>query len=144
MMQPLTLEEFAQNLRVSGDYREMEFADEILMLLDIEAEVAEPYSDLCAELEHHAPDKLKDEPAKMVEWLGDRSAMLEEIEKQLSDEGLDVGANGLPIDAADAVKELLGTLGDAEDILEEHGWSSGDFLSALGKLAEAIPTPLCG
>lgn len=120
MMQPLTLEEFAQQLRVSGDYREMEFADEILMLLDIEADVAEPYSDLCADIEHTAPAGLKDNHLKALERLNDRSGMLEEIEKQLSDIGLDVGANGLPIDAADAVKDLIANLPDDEEPAPEY------------------------
>lgn len=117
-MQPLTLEEFAQNLRVRGDWREAEFADEILTLVDLETDVAEPYWELVSDLEYSAPDDLKDKPAKSLERLNDRSALLAEIEKLLSDAGLDVGANGLPIDADDAVRDLIANLPDLPEPLE--------------------------
>lgn len=109
-MIPETLKEFAEHLRVTGNWREVEFANEILELVHLEEEVAEPYAELVGDVEHLAPDNLKDKPAKVVEWLGDRSAVLAEIEKHLSEAGLDVGANGLPIDADDAVKDLIATL----------------------------------
>jgi hypothetical protein len=110
-MRPHTLEEFAQELRRKGDFREVEFADEILALVDIEAEVAEPYSDLCADLERYAKDfSNPDDAAKALEWVGDRSNLLAQIEEQLKEAGLDVGANGLPIDADDAVKDLIAAL----------------------------------
>ena len=141
-MEPLTLKEFAENLRLSGSWREMEFADEILQLITLEDDVAEPYSELCGDLEHAAPDGLKEKPAKALEWLVDRSDMLGEIEKALAEGECDVGSNGNKVDADAAVKELLKILGSAEDILEDHGWTSGDFLSGLAKLAENAPTPL--
>ncbi len=111
MMEPLTLLEFAQNLRVNGTWREAEFADEILTLIDLETDVAEPYWELVGDLEHSAPQDRKSEtPARLLERLNDRSGMLDEIEKAISDAGLDVGANGLPIDADDAVKDLIANL----------------------------------
>lgn len=97
-MTPLTLREFADNLRMSGDWREAEFADEILTLIDIEEEVSEPYGTLCDDLEHYAPEH-RGNPAKALEWVGDRSNLLAEIEEQLKEAGRDVGANGFPIDA---------------------------------------------
>jgi hypothetical protein len=110
-VKPHNLEEFAQELRRKGDFREVEFADEIVALLDIEAEVAEPYSELCVDIAHYAKDfSQRDDPAKALEWIGDRSNLLAEIEEQLSEAGLDVGANGLPINAADAVKDLIAAL----------------------------------
>jgi hypothetical protein len=36
--------------------------------------------------------------------------LLAQIEEQLKEAGLDVGANGLPIDADDAVKDLIAAL----------------------------------
>lgn len=133
-MKPHTLKEFAENLRITGDWREVEFATEILNLLDLEEEVAEPYSDLCADIEHTAPAGLKDNHLKALERLNDRSAMLEEIEKHLSE----ADRKG---DADDAVKELIGTLADAEDILEAAGWpGGGDFLEGMQALADR-PAP---
>jgi hypothetical protein len=109
-MIPHTLEEFAQELRRKGDFREAKFADEILTLMDIEAEVAEPYSELCGDIEHYCPNN--ETPQRALEWLGDRSNLLAQIEEQLKEAGLDVGANGLPIDADDAVKDLIAALPD--------------------------------
>ena len=138
-MRPLTLKEFAENLRMTGDYREIEFADEILDLLVLEDEVAAPYSDLCADLEHTAPDNLKDKPEKALERLNDRSHLLEEIEDHLKEAGREPEGTQ---DAGDVVKELLGTLGDAEDILEAAGWpGDGDFITGIQALADR-PAPM--
>lgn len=138
-MRPDTLKEFAQLLRVRGDFREVEFADEILELVELEEEVAEPYSELCDDLNHHAPEGLKDKPAKALEWLGDRSALLVEIEEQFqkaSREG----------DADDIVREVLDELNNVETIMREHGgWTEGDLqdaLFALIKRAGKAPQPL--
>lgn len=129
-MKPYTLEEFAQELRLKGDHREVDFADEILALLNLEEEVAEPYSNLCDDLNIIAPKALTDRPEKQMEWVIDRSNLLTEIEDQLKEakrEG----------DPDDAVKELLDTLSDAENILEAAGWpGSGDFVDALQGLAD--------
>ena len=134
MVKPFDLKEFAENLRVSGAGREAEFATEILDLLDLEEEVPEPYSTLCDDLEWKAPEALKGKPEKIVEWLGDRSDLLEEIEKELTEAGREPeGTN----DTADAVKELLETMEQAEAILETAGWpGDGDFIDALQALAD--------
>lgn len=135
MMRPHTLKEFAENLRITGDWREVEFADEILELITLEEDVAEPYSDLCSDLEHTAPDDLKDKPAKALERLNDRSHLLGEIETLLKDAGRDG-------DVDDVVKEMIGTLGDAEDILEAAGWPGGsDFIDGIQALADR-PAPM--
>lgn len=132
MMEPLTLEEFANNLRTYGTWSEVEFATEILDLIHLEEDVAEPYSDLCADIEHSAPTDLKDNHVKALERLNDRSHLLDEIEKHFSEAGYDD-----KVDTADNVKIILGTLSDAEDILETAGWpGDGDFIESLHELAE--------
>lgn len=129
-MKPYTLEEFAEELRRKGDYREFEFADEILALLDIEEAVAEPYSTLCHDIEHYA-EKFSnpDDAEKALEWVGDRSNLLAEIEDQLKEAKR-------PGDVDDEIKEMIGTLADAEAILEAAGWPGMDFLEALQGLAD--------
>jgi hypothetical protein len=102
-MRPLDLKEFAEDMRRKGDIRDADLADEILALLDIEADVAEPYSELCLDISFLVPKELEDKPAKSVEWLGDRSNMLKEIEKHLAE----AGHEG---DADDAVKAVIGEL----------------------------------
>lgn len=136
-MRALSLEEFAQEMRRKGDIRQADMADEILMLLDLEEEVAEPYSNLCADLENVAPDNLKNvvnEHARTLEWLIDRSNLLKEIEDHLRDAGREPqGTN----DTADTVKEIVETLGEADAILEAAGWpGDGDLIEALQGLAE--------
>ena len=130
-MRPLTLEEFAQQLRIKGDYRETEFADEILLLIDIEEEVAEPYSDLTAEVEHQVKDAPPmDTPLKAVEWLANRSNMLAGIEKHF--EKVDMKG-----DVDDLTRQVLDELGNIETIMEEHGgWTEGDLQEALFALIE--------
>jgi hypothetical protein len=137
-MRAQTLTEFAEDMRRKGDIRQSDLADEILTLIDIESDVAEPYSELCADLENDAPADIKDKPEKVVEWLVDRSHLLEEIEKHFADAGRDKTGTD---DVADMVRELLGTMKAAEAILEEHGWPGTDFLDALENLAENTPTP---
>lgn len=126
MMRPLNLEEFAQQLRLEGN----EFADEILTLSTVYDDVAEPYYGLCDDLEHYAPDRLKDKPAKAVEWLGDRSALLETIEDQLRQAGYDG-------DTDDAVRQVLDEAENIETIMREHGgWTEGDLQDGLFALIE--------
>jgi hypothetical protein len=132
-MRPLNLEEFAQEMRRGGDIRQADMADEILALIDIEEEVAEPYSNLCDDLNNVAPDGLTDKPEKQMEWVIDRSNLLEEIEDELREKGK---APEGTADTADAVKELLGTMAEAEAILEAAGWPGTDFIEALQGLAE--------
>lgn len=133
-MKPHTLEEFAQDLRIKGDYREADFADEILALIDIEEEIAEPYGNLCSDIEHYAKEfSNPDDAAKALEWIGDRSDLLKEIEDALKDDGHEPEGTA---DTADAVRELLGTMTQAEALLERAGWPGTDFIDALEKLIE--------
>lgn len=100
-MKPYTLEEFAEELRRKGDYREFEFANDILALLDIEEEVAEPYSTLCHDIEHYAENfSNPDDAEKALEWVGDRSNLLAEIEELLK-------ASGRTGDVDDEIKKLI-------------------------------------
>lgn len=125
-MTPYNLKEFAEQLRLEGN----DFGNEILDLLDLEEEVAEPYGTLCDDLRHYAPDDLKEKPEKALEWLGDRSHLLAEIEEQLREAGHDG-------DVDDVIKEIIGTLDQAEDILEAAGGpGDGDFIESLHGLAE--------
>jgi hypothetical protein len=133
MMRPLTLEEFAQQLRMEGN----EFADEILVLCSLEEEVADPYSELCDDIAHYAPQALKDKPAKAVEWLGDRSNELDEIRELFSEEEL--GETSI----AEAMRERIGELENVEEIMREHGgWTEGDLHDALFALIERAGKPL--
>ncbi len=135
-MRPHTLEEFAQNLRITGDYREVEFADEILMLLDIEEEVAEPYSDLCDDVTYHAPKELKKNPAKAAEWLNDRSAELDEITDLFPEAVLDGK------DIPDQIKDMIDARDNFETIMRKHGgWTEGDLQDALFALIERAAKP---
>lgn len=140
MMRPHTLKEFAENLRITGDYREVEFATEILDLLDLEADVAEPYSTLCYDIEQYAKDfSNPDDASKALEWLGDRSNLLAEIEEKLRD--ADRAPTGTS-DTADAVREMISTLGEAEDILEAAGWPGGsDFIAGIEALVQRPAPP---
>jgi predicted CopG family antitoxin len=130
-MKPHTLEEFAQELRLKGDYREADFADEILALLDIEEEVAEPYSNLCDDLNNAAPKGLEDKPEKQMEWVIDRSNELDEIYELFSKEKL--GEQGV----VDAIREMVETTAQAEALIERAGWpGSGEFIEALETIIE--------
>jgi hypothetical protein len=121
------LKEFAENLRVRGDWRETEFAAEILALLDLEAEVAEPYSTLCDAIEHYASEfSSPDDAAKALERLGDRSNLLKEIEEELDKDG----RTG---DTDDVVRELLGEIDDIKMALKMHGFELDEFFEAITK-----------
>lgn len=131
MIRPETLKEFAELLRINGDYREVEFATEILDLLALEDEVAEPYSDLCADLEHNAPTDLKDSPSKALERLVNRSDMLGEIETYFENSSIGPG------DVDDLTRQVLGEIENIETIMTEHGgWTEGDLQDALFALIE--------
>jgi hypothetical protein len=111
-VRPLNLKEFAENLRVTApDFITADFADEILELVELEKEVAEPYSELCVDLDNYAPKALEGKPEKAVEWLGDRSNLLEEIEKALTDAGRMISK----ADALEAVKDLLDSTADLQE-----------------------------
>lgn len=138
-MRPLNLKEFAEDMRRKGDIRDADLADEILALVDLEEEVAEPYSTLCYDVEQYAKDggySNPDDALKSVEWLGDRSNLLRDIEKELEDAKR-------PGDVDDVIRELLATLKAAEAILEEQGWpGDGDFIEGIHALADRPESPL--
>lgn len=138
-MKALTLEEFATNLRVRGDWRESDFGTEILELIDMRETVEEPYYTLCDDVAHYAPADLKENTPRALEWLGDRSGLLEEIERQFTDAGREPEGTE---DVGDVVRGLLEDLAEAEAILEAAGVAGeGTFLDQLRALAER-PAPL--
>lgn len=97
-MRPFNLREFAEDMRRKGDIRDADLADEILALIDIEDEVAEPYSTLCDDIEHYCPNN--ETPQRALEWIGDRSNLLAEIEEFLK-------ASGRTGDVDDEIKKLI-------------------------------------
>jgi hypothetical protein len=106
-----SLQEFAQELRRGGDIRQADMADEILALIDIEEEIAEPYGNLCSDIEHYAKGfSNPDDAAKALEWLGDRSNLLKEIEEELAEDG----RTG---DTDDQIKAMLETLAFIRNII---------------------------
>lgn len=119
-MKALTLQEFAEDMRRKGDIRNADLADEILGLIDIEADVAEPYSKICDYLSCYVPQTLQDEHVKAVEWLGDRSNLLTEIEEQLEK----AGHAG---DVDDVIKKLCEDLVEAREVLAENGLREYDL-----------------
>jgi hypothetical protein len=132
-MRSLNLKEFAEDMRRKGDIRDADLADEILALLDIEADVAEPYSELCADLEIYAPAELSDKPEKAMEWLGDRSNLLKEIEEELDKDG----RTG---DTDDQVKALLETHAKIRDIIGVPDTATDeDVENAIQTLVDRAP-----
>jgi hypothetical protein len=104
-------------------------------LLDIEEEVAEPYSTLCDDLEHYAKDfSNPDDAEKALEWLGDRSNLLKEIEEELDKDG----RTG---DTDDQVKALLETLAKIREIAGVPDTATDeDVENAIQALVDAAPT----
>jgi hypothetical protein len=123
-MRPQSLQEFAQELRRGGDIRQADMADEILALIDIEEEIAEPYGNLCSDIEHYCPNN--ETPQRALEWLGDRSNLLKEIEEELDKDG----RTG---DTDDVVRELLGEIDDIKMALKMHGFELDEFFEAITK-----------
>jgi hypothetical protein len=119
-----SLQEFAQELRRGGDIRQADMADEILALIDIEEEIAEPYGNLCSDIEHYCPNN--ETPQRALEWLGDRSNLLKEIEEKLAEDGR-TGA------VDDVVRELLGEIDDIKMALKMHGLELDEFFEAITK-----------
>lgn len=109
-MKPLNLEEFATELRRKGDWRESEFGDEILTLIDSEPEL-EFLDELRGDIAHYAKEfSNPDDASKALEWVGDRSNLLGEIEKALDKDG----RTG---DVDDQVKALLDLVENIRTIL---------------------------
>lgn len=133
-MRPLNLQEFAEDMRRKGDIRDADLADEILALIDIEQDVAEPYSTLCCDIEHYAKDfSNPDDAAKALEWIGDRSNLLKEIEEELDKDG----RTG---DTDDQVKALLETLAKIRDIIGVPDTATDeDIENAIQALVDRAP-----
>ncbi|MFL6707972.1 MAG: hypothetical protein ACJ8HI_07175 [Massilia sp.] len=133
-MKPLNLKEFAEDMRRKGDIRNTDLADEILALIDIEEAVAEPYSTLCFDIEHYAKDfSNPDDAAKALEWIGDRSNLLKEIEEELDKDG----RTG---DTDDQIKALLETFAKIRDIIGVPDTATDeDIENAIQALVDAAP-----
>lgn len=122
--------EFAENMRLSGDIRTADLADEILMALDSEP-LVEQLESLIGDISHYVPDVLKEKPERAVEWLGDRSQELDEIRECFSEEAM--AASSIP----ELIKELQEGRDDIETVMREHGgWVEGDLQDALFALIE--------
>lgn len=132
-MRPLNLQEFAEELRRKGDPREAEFATEILDLLQVEEECAEPFSDLCYDIAHYAKGYDHAEIApKALEWIGDRSNLLKQIEEELDKDG----RSG---DVDDQVKQLIETVASIRNILSLEEGTDEDLEIAIQGLMDREP-----
>lgn len=115
-MKIFSLKEFAHNLYNTGNTQEMEFAKEILGNLDFVENSR--HDEICEDLDTYA--KGRGEPIKQVEWLGDRSNLLEEIEDHLTNAGY--VAKGTD-DTADEINKLIDLVLDMQAalVVEETG-----------------------
>lgn len=104
--------EFAENMRLSGDIRTADLADEILVALDSEP-LVEQLESLIGDISHYVPDVLKEEPERAVEWLGDRSQELDEIYELMREHG-----GWVEGDLDDALKALIERASKIENDLE--------------------------
>lgn len=134
----IDLREFAEKLYVSGTAQEAEFAKEILENLDF-VETAE-HLELCEDIEHYTKGaKCKSDPRSQVEWLGDRSDLLDEIEEKFADRPQALAYIGeswkAEKDAADLVESLLDTVEAAAEALEVEGLE-GELLDMLQSLKD--------
>lgn len=104
MMRPLNAREFAEQLRLEG----CEFADEILELCDLndDDDADDLYFKLVDDLDYYAP-ALRGDPQEQLEWLGDRSNLLVDIENQLKQAGLTGNADNM-------IRQLLAELADED------------------------------
>lgn len=108
----MDLREFAENLYVSGTAQEMEFGKEILDSID-HMDRLDTCEELLEQMREYLPKHKKEinEPAQ-IEWLGDRSNLLEEIQDEIIPEyaerlkmaGIDC------IDTDDIIRALLDRL----------------------------------
>lgn len=139
-MKPENLREFAEKLYVNAPRHE-EFAKEILDLIEMEENSIE--AEIVEELEHHCPKEMHAKgPRKMAEYLGDRGAVLTEIEKKITDTAPILRRWGIP---ARAIKDVDDTVGDLLDILEDVELAlnaeglTGNILDMLAELREKVP-----
>lgn len=127
MKPPRDLQEFAERLRTHGTSREADFGNEILEYVVLD-DVVNFHYELCESLEQYAPD-IPGDAARQAEWLGDRSNLLGEIEKELEE----AKRKG---DVDDEIKDMLATLEDVRLILDAQGFEGVELIQALEELAE--------
>lgn len=135
-MKPLNLTEFAEELRRKGDWRTSEFGDEILTLIDSEPEL-EFLDELRGDIAHYAKEfSNPDDASKALEFVGDRSNLLGEIEKLLDEDG----RTG---DTDDQVKALLELVENIRTILLlPDGATDEDMENAIQGLMDREPKTL--
>lgn len=136
-MKPADLREFAEKLYVSAPRHE-EFAKEILDMLDlqedsVEAEMIEELEEICPE-GFHGKD-----PLKMIEYLGDRDAVLMEIDEKIQHSAQEMTKWGIQkralADVDDTVGDLLDMLDCIDAVLRAEGLD-GDIHDMLDELVQ--------
>lgn len=80
-MKPLDAYEFAQQLRLSDDSAVADYADKFLTALDFYN--SGNYEELCRDVEHYTKESGEDAIKRRIEWLGDRSHLLDELEEKI-------------------------------------------------------------
>jgi len=130
-MKPLNLREYAESLRIQGNH----FADEILRLCDWRDEVEPVYSRLIDDLEYYARGRdVPNDLEKQLEWLGDRSHLLDEIADMLDQSGRNR-------DVADEVRDLIDTVDILKALLirKGHMEEGDDIYEAVAQLCDRLP-----
>lgn len=102
-MKPHTLEEFAEQLLISGDSREADFAVEILALIPLEEEMSEAHAKELNELEGKLAEieKLLDYPDDLAERILELRDLVSDAERILETSGWSEG------DFLDGLQELV-------------------------------------
>jgi hypothetical protein len=134
-MKPLNLREFAEQMLL-GEHRE--FAIEILENIDFVDSAN--FEEIESALFHYASADAcgSTDNLKKLEWIGDRSELLDDIEKELKEHKFNVGeVNGVD----DIVKDLAETHRTIEGLLCDKGQldEDCDVLEAVRQLLERVP-----
>lgn len=127
-MKPLNLKEFAEQMLL-GEHRE--FAIEILDNL----EVVDTYPRYAIEHELRIASEKEFENHEPLEQIGriiDRLNVLDDIKDILIKHGFEE-------DIGDEVSSLIGTLSDAETLLQNAKVWEGDLLESIALLLERVP-----
>lgn len=127
-MKPLNLKEFAESLML-GQHRE--FAIEILDNLDFVDTY--PRYEIEHELRIASEKEFENhEPLEQIGRIIDRLNVLDEVRDNLIKHGFDS-------DISDEVSSLIGTLCDAEKLLQDAKVWEGDLLESIALLLELVP-----
>ena len=112
----MTLEEWAQSLRLHGDPQQAEFAVEILEYIDRDSEFAR-LQELEADIQYETVGYgLKDMKSdKILEWLSAQAELVEECQRRLKEHGFE----GQDLD--DQVEQLAETVAAIEETLRTLG-----------------------